>query len=365
MEAKAASGNEQPTNHLDKPLARLGINALVLVWAAPRGSRRSESLGHWLGADVQHVYVTRKKGWYIAPFKYFFQTIMTLASLHRHRYELVICQNPPVFATLAVYLYSLFAPVLFVIDSHTDALLASFWKWTLPLHRFLSRRAITTMVTNEHLRQIVGSWNADAFVLRDVPNTCPMRRVDLPEAALKVAVVSSAAYDEPTAQILEAANAVPHVAFYITGNHSARSAQVAGEKTPANVHFTGYLPDDEFYGLLDAVHVVMCLTTEDHTHQSGASEALWLGKPIITSDWPLLQAYFERGTIHVDNTAGGIRQALSIMERDLPIFEAEILSLRERRHCEWQEKSQELVSLVQQAMSGQHPIQTWQTGEEG
>ncbi|GAG20763.1 unnamed protein product, partial [marine sediment metagenome] len=190
-----------------------------------------------------------------------------------------------------------------------------------------------------------------AFVLRDVPSTYPERQqIRLPEAALNVAVVSSASHDEPIDQVLRAARTLPDVAFFVTGNYDTRSLQDTVEKAPANVHFTGYMPDDEFYGLLDVVQVVMCLTTEDHTHQSGASDALWSGKPIITSDWPLLRGYFDKGTVHVDNTAESIRRGVLTMKRDLPAYEAEIRALQRERHHEWSEKAQALMRLVEQAM---------------
>jgi glycosyltransferase involved in cell wall biosynthesis len=276
---------------------------------------------------------------------------MTLALLGRHRYQLIFVQNPPVFAALSVYVYSLFASAWFVIDSHTQSLLAWFWRWTLPLHRFLSRRAITTMVTNDYLQQMIASWKAPALVLRDVPSASSERRqIHLHEAALHVAVVSSASDDEPLDQVLAAARTLPDVAFFVTGKCDTKSLRDAVERAPTNVHFTGYLPDEAYYGLLDTVQVVICLTTEDHTHQSGASDALWMGKPIITSDWPLLRRYFDKGTIHTDNTAASIRQALLAMEHSLPAYQAEICALQKEREKEWLEKAQALVHLVQQAI---------------
>jgi glycosyltransferase involved in cell wall biosynthesis len=340
---------------IQKPMTKLGVRTMVLVWDSPRGTHRSEYLGQHLGADVRHIYITRKKGWYIAPVKYCCQTLMTLALLSRVRPQLIFVQNPPVFAALSVYLHSQLFKTFFIIDSHTDALLAPFWKWTLPVHRFLSLRAMTTMVTNNHLQQIIASWGAPAFVLSDVPCIFPQRqRVHLPDSSLNVAVVSSASYDEPIEQVLAAARILPDISFFITGNYLTKSRQGMVKKAPGNVHFVGYLPDEKFYGLLEEVQVVMSLTTEDYTYQSGASEALWLGKPIITSNWPLLQRYFNQGTIHVDNSIESIRQALLTMKCNLQDYQAEILMLRRERMQEWQEKAQALTHLVEQAMIQHH-----------
>lgn len=347
----------QPEVNLNsQPLARLGIRAAVVVWAAPRGSHRSKHLSQHLGADVRHVYLTRKKGWAVAPFKYFYQAIATLALLARHRYQLVIVQNPPVFAALSVYFYTLFSRARFIIDSHTEALLAPVWRWTQPLHRFLSRRAITTMVTNDHLLELVTSWTAHGFLLRDVPSTLSTGRpIQLDTAALNVAVVCSASRDEPIDQVLKAARGLPDVAFFVTGKYDTRSTRHTVEAAPTNVHFAGYLPDEEYYGLLQSVQMVMCLTTENHTHQSGASDALWMGTPIITSDWPVLRAYFHKGTIYTDNTAESLRQAVLRMQHSLPTYQAEVAALRGERQREWLERERALMCLIEQALPSRLP----------
>ena len=137
-------------NRAPRPVAQLDVKSAFLVWEAPRGAHRSEFLARHLGMDVRHVYVTKRKGRGIAPLKYIAHTLMTLAYLGRHRYRAVFVQNPPIFAVLTVYLFCLISGARYVIDSHTDALLAPFWRWSLPLHRFLSRRAMTTIVTNDY-----------------------------------------------------------------------------------------------------------------------------------------------------------------------------------------------------------------------
>jgi glycosyltransferase involved in cell wall biosynthesis len=251
---------------------------------------------------------------------------------------------------LPVYVYSLFSKAHFIIDAHTDALLASYWTWSLPLHRFLSRRALTTIVTNDYLQSVVASWNARSFVLTDVPLFLPRReQVYLDEAPFKVVMISSASPDEPTAEVLEAASRLPDVRFYITGDYDARRKLM--REAPPNLRFTGRLPDREFYELLQVARAVICLTTEDNTLQSGASEALWLGKPIITSDWPLLRSYFDRGTIHVDNRAESIRQAVMTIRDNLSGFEAEILALQELRRHEWWQKVDDLIQIIERAVA--------------
>ena len=347
---KSLSQEQTQMGIAEKSLGELGVRALFLIWGFPRGTRRSQFMAQELGMDVEYVYFMPRQGALYALLKYPVQAVKTLIVLARRRPQVVFVQTPPIFATLVVHIWGLVTGTRYVIDSHTDALLARWWAWSLPLHRFLSRRAITTLVTNEHLRQMVATWDANAFILTDVPMTFPRRRhVQLDSTFFDVVIISTASYDEPISEILEAASNLPDVSFHITGDYQTKARHVI-QSAPANIHFTGYVPDEEFYGLLEAAQVVMCLTTEDHTMQSGASEALWLGKPIITSDWPLLREYFNTGTLHVANTAEDIFRAVTTMRDNLAAFEDGIRMLREERRREWQQKAKALVCYVQQAV---------------
>lgn len=333
-----------------KPLVDLGIKTLFLIWGMPKGSHRSQLMAQELGMDVERVYIVSRQGILSALLKYPIQAIKTLIVLARRRPQVVFIQNPPIFSSLIVYLYGLVTGVKYIIDSHTDALLASWWRWSIPLHRFLSRRAITTIVTNDHLYQIVADWGANCLVLADPPTTFPNRQLaSFNNDSFNVVLVSGVSYDEPTREVLKAASYLPDVNFHVTGNYTKAHRDNLGT-IPANIHFTGYMPDEEFYGLLEAAQVVMSLTTEDHTIQSGASESLWLGRPIITSDWPLLREYFCKGTIHVDNTADQICQAVETMRANLQTFESDIRTLQEGKRDEWWKKANNLVRLIQAAI---------------
>jgi glycosyltransferase involved in cell wall biosynthesis len=334
-----------------KSLSERGIRGLFLVWGSPKGAHRSQFMAEELGIPVEHIYLTPKQGKYYALLKYPFQALKTLVVLARWRPQVVLVQNPPIFAPLMVYLWGLVTGAKYIIDSHTDALLASWWGWSLSLHGFLSRRAITTLVTNDHLREMVADWDADAFRLTDVPTIFPKRKqIHLNGNRFNVLYVSTASYDEPISEVLRAARNLPEVGFFITGDYKTNRPDVV-QRAPDNVHFTGYVPDEEFYGFFEAVQVVMCLTTENHTMQSGASEALWLGKPIITSNWPMLRGYFSQGSLHVNNTADEITRAVVTMRDSLPAFEKGIQDLRTEKMDEWDRKAQTIIQLIHQALS--------------
>jgi glycosyltransferase involved in cell wall biosynthesis len=112
------------------------------------------------------------------------------------------------------------------------------------------------------------------------------------------------------------------------------------------VHLTGFVPDDVYYGLMDASDAVLCLTTRDHTMQRGACEALSMGVPIITSDTALLRTYFRMGTVHVRNDRDAIRAGVERMVAGHDRFSAEIRQLQKLQRVEWDQALAELVDLV-------------------
>ncbi len=335
----------------EPPLKKLGLKTLFLVWGAPHGSQRSAQIADLLGMDLKYIYITSRQGKYYALFKYVYQFFATLIYLFTHRYRLIFVQDPPIFAALPVYLYSLVSGAKFVIDAHTPPLLSPLWTWTLPLHRFLSRRAITTVVTNAYLKEFVEAWRqgATGFVLEDPPIYQQIGELPQlePNAALTVVMVSSASPDEPVYEVLEAARRLPDVHFYITGDYARLRPRVLMENIPANAHFTGYLREG-FFPLLAAADIVMDLCVEEYQFLSGANEALWLGKPLITSKGPVLESYFNRGTVHVDNTADKIVQAVEKIRDQRANFEADMRSLQAVRGPEWWKKAQDLLNLIQQ-----------------
>jgi glycosyltransferase involved in cell wall biosynthesis len=315
---------------------------LAIAWIAH--SRRSQLLADKLQMQL-HLIHSLKRFYWLAPLRYVLQGLKTLWILWREKPEVVLVQNPPIFAALTVYLYAKMFKARYLIDAHTGALLAPWWRWSLPLHGFLSRRAVTTMVTNDHLADLVASWGANAFILADIPSHFPPGTSYPVAGRFQVAVVNSFSPDEPLPEIIAAASQLPDVHFYITGD-PLRADKTLLRKAPSNVHFTGFINDDAYIGLMRTVHAIMVLTTDDHTMQRGACEAVAVGKPIITSDWPILRSSFHKGTIHIDNSISAIKDAVLVMQRDCKHLKQEILCLQHEKIEEWNEKYKLLIKML-------------------
>ena len=102
-------------------------------------------------------------------FKYASQSIKTLRILVRERPKTVIVMTPPVFACVPVWLYSRLTGGKFIIDAHSGAFLHPLWERLLSVHKFFSRQAAATLVTNDHLLDFVENWGAHAVLVPDVP----------------------------------------------------------------------------------------------------------------------------------------------------------------------------------------------------
>ena len=154
------------------PISKLNLKFLFLVWGTPDQGPRSQIMANKLGIEVHFVSTNLPRGALYIPVKYPLQAIKTALLLWRKRPDVIFVQSPPLLAVFFSYLYCFLTGARYIIDAHSEALLAK--GRTAPpdwVKSFLAKRAVTTLVTNEHLEEMVKSLSGDAFILRDIPTT--------------------------------------------------------------------------------------------------------------------------------------------------------------------------------------------------
>jgi glycosyltransferase involved in cell wall biosynthesis len=318
---------------------------MFVVWGPAWKGARSAVLARALGLPgAVYVDADWRRGLRGDPLKYPRRIVRTVAALARHRPPLLLVQSPPTPLTWLAALYGAITGTPYLIDGHSDAFQRTRWLRPWWLNRIVWRRALAVTVTDEAWAATLRAAGARPIVVPDIPTDDPAPApVDLGEG-LHVAVVNSGGRDEPLEATLGAAALLPEITFHVTGRTLGRESAVAA--APPNVRFTGYLSDEAYVGLLASADIVMCLTMRDHTMQRGACEALSLGRPIVTSDWPLLRSYFAAGTVHVDNTVPGIAAGVRRLVGNLDAYRAEVGELRTVRRTEWEERRRTILALV-------------------
>lgn len=321
--------------------------ALVSWWPH---SRRSEMFATTLGGKLHCIHYLQPRKRLHVPFKYALQGIHTLGVLFRQRPQAVHVQNPPFICSLVVYSYCRVAGAQFVIDHHSAAFSRA-WKWALPIQKLLARRAVTNIVTNRHWADIVHSWDAHALIMGDPFLALPRGGTFPVTQGFNIAFVCTFAPDEPVDAVLEAAARLPDVHFYFTGD-TRQKPQSLGGTLPANVTCTGFLPDAQYIALLRAVDGILVLTKRDHTLQLGGCEAVSVGQPLIISNWPFLRECFPSGTIHVDNSPGGIREGILAMQKERQRLKEEMLLFRSTARHKWDIQLSQLKQTVAKTLYG-------------
>lgn len=279
------------------------------------------------------------------PVRYLRQAWQTWHILRQERPDIIFIQNPPIFAVVVASFYARSYGAQYIIDSHTGAFLSSRWRWSVGLHRMLSRRALTTIVHNKSQEKIVDHWGCHYYVLED-PVDIYQGSESFPfDGQFNAVVVSSFDLDEPLEVVFEAAAKLSTITFYVTGDYRRCSSSLL-KKKPNNCRLTGYIPYQQYVGLLRGADVVIDLVSNSHTLLCGAFEAVSVGTPLIVSDWPLLRNAFPIGTVYIPNTVEGVCEGVRRVQQVRAQLRKDIQLLRDQLQVEWMRKFTELQHLL-------------------
>ncbi len=280
--------------------------------------------------------------------KYFFQFIQTLFILLRDRPDVVFVMSPSVFAAIPIYIYCLIFNAGYIIDAHTGAFIDPMWQKVLFLQRFFCQKAIVSIITNRGIAKILEGWGAKHLIIPDVPIECAIARCPDLKGENNVTLVNTFATDEPLVQFLEATKIFPKVEFFVTGKIGKKNRIFTSPRLN-NVHFTDFLAEEDYAGLLQASDLIVVLTTRDHTMQRGAYEAIYYGKPVVTSDWEVLRENFPLGALFVDNSVAGIADGIGSGLANLQKLDLEAKALKQKKLKIFEEHKTELLEQIHQS----------------
>jgi len=307
-----------------------------IIWIAWEKQRRTTELAKEFKAKLYQLDYKLPR-----TFRYLICIYKTLKILKKERPKYLFVQNPSIFlAAVAVLLRKNFKVV---VDTHTSILNRELQKIFRPLTKYIIKNADLTIVTNENIKHIIETKGGKAFVLPDKIPLFAKSKINLKKPS--VLFISTFANDEPFEEVIKAAKKQEDIFIYITGN-TKKFPKKAFKEVPSNVIFTGFLSDKDYIKMLNSVDVVMDLTRMEDCVLCGAYEAVAVEKPLITSNKRVLKNFFNKGTVHVNNTAEGIAKGISYALKNTKKLTLGIKILKAQRKKEWQNQFKALSKLI-------------------
>jgi len=320
------------------------------IWITWENQRRSIELAKHFGCKFYMMEFPGK-------LRYVYSIISTLRILFRQKPTVLFIQNPSMILATIACLYKIFSNTFLVIDRHTTFRLNKPESGSLririfvALHKFTIRHADLTIITNDHLAQIVKSLGGTPFVLPDkLPDFSSHNSMKL-KGKKNFLFVSSFGGDEPIDEVLKSINIVNNkdTYLYISGNFKKLPRQKY-ENTPDNIIFTGFLSEQDYIDMLFAVDGIIVLTTSDYTMLCGCYEAVSAEKPLVTSKKDVLEHYFG-DAVFVENTAQEIANGINSIIEDPESHTKKISDLKYHITESWQHASTRLEETINAKIS--------------
>ena len=279
--------------------------------------------------------------------RYAYCLYLTVKTIYQKNPDIVVAQNPSILLATLVVLVGKIKKYHSVIDAHNSGIypLEGSSKILLMLARWLQRNASLTIITNQELKKVVEKNGGNGFILPDAIPTLPSGIKSSPlNGKINITYICTFNDDEPYKEILEAINFLHHdIHIYITGKFQGK---IDPKTTPLNAHLTGYIPDDQYWNLLNSSDIIIDLTLRENCLVCGAYEGIALDKPLILSKTKALQTYFYKGCIYTTSETREIYRAIMKAIDNLDTLVNEIKELKMELNKKWEEKISSLKDVM-------------------
>jgi glycosyltransferase involved in cell wall biosynthesis len=318
---------------------------LKAIWITWENQRRNRELSRAFGTKLYELaYIDNIAN----PFKKYLAGIgKTIVILLREKPELVVCQNPSLILSSFLLSIKRLLKLRIVVDAHNAGLFPKEGRSRIlmALSRLVQSRADLTLVTNDPLRRHVEMNGGRGFVLQDrIPDISGRKQRKL-RGRENILFICSYADDEPYEVVFEAArNLNPDICFYVTGDYRKRG--IDPSRIPDNVILLGFVPEEEYVGMLCSVDATIDLTTRENCLVCGAYETVAVEKPMILSKTKALMEYFNMGAVYAEHTHEAMERAIQEAIERKKVLTAKVKRLRIIRQKEWEEKKRNLEDIL-------------------
>ena len=277
-----------------------------------------------------------------------FKTISLIIS---EKPDVLFVQNPSMILAGLGCIYKYFYRKCLVVDRHSNFMITK-RKWSfsykvlfLILNKFTIKNANLTIVTNRFIAEKVKRNGGNAFILQDkIPHLKKSSNVIL-KGKNNVMFIASHHLDEPLNDVINAIKSIQDLDLYLYVTGDFNKVKKLYLKTPKNIVFTGFLPNNEFVNLIYAVDVVLVLTKNENFLLCGCYEAIAAEKPLITSNTVALKEYFTTA-VFVDNNYKEIAKGLKDTIKNIEKHQNNIRTLKVDLKEKWEIKSKHLEEII-------------------
>ncbi len=272
--------------------------------------------------------------------------LRTLAALLSRRPDVVVVTNPPIFAPLVAFACAKVRGARVIMDSHPGGFGAQGDRVAARvqfLHRWLAARVDAVLVTEDSWSEVVRGWGGRPLVVHEAPagwHQAPTARHE----RLQALVVGRFGPDEPLEAVFAAARAAPQCDFLLTGD-PATCPERLRRSAGANVRFVGYLDAERYQKAVVESDVVVTLTTEPTSVMRAAYEAVYAGRPLVVSDWPVARRLFGHAHFAI-NDGPSLAGALLALDADYATAAAATTEARRAQLARWSAQRAALFEVL-------------------
>ncbi len=302
---------------------------IFIEWAE-YGSRAA-SLAHAFGAKTFFIgKVNKHKNVLISFSTYPAKIIKNYKIIKENRPAIVYITNTTWIIAFVNLLFSKIFKHKLILDSHSCAFDHELIKYPLFLSKYFATKANLSIVTNLSHYNLLKNHGAETLIISDIPfedKLAITEKIKMSEK-FNICYVCTFATDEPYIEVFEAAKMNNNIKIYVTGNYNKVNIN---PENYSHITFTGFCSNEKYKLYINSADALMTLTTRENTMQRAGSEAISVGKPLITSDTKMLRNYFTEGTIFVKNTRKEINKGFDKMILKFEELKKGINILKEKR----------------------------------
>ncbi|WP_054031615.1 glycosyltransferase [Desulfatitalea tepidiphila] len=301
--------------------------------------------GLWITWEFQrrNYGISSSLGWQLYEFdfkvpffyRYFKSSFKTISAIFNASPDIVAAQNPSIVLAILIILVSKIFHFKVIIDAHNSGIYPLEGKNTtvMAIARWIQRNSDLTIVTNNQLKRAVEKNGGKGFVLPDkIPVVKGVNKYNLP-GKVSIAYICTFSDDEPYMDVIKASKLLPpDITIHITGRYNNIIDAIS---VPDNVTLLGFIPEQDYWALLNSADLVMDLTLRENCLVCGAYEAMALSKPLILSNTKALREYFSSGCIYVDASAESIASGVKQASANIENLQYGISTLKSNLEKDW------------------------------